>query len=191
MPLASKCSLTPMAILAWFQTPEARYVAQNRNSDNKFVDFLEGCLRFPPKERLGPEDALHHEWIMEGHARHAVARDPRGDHGQVPPGSARRGSGRNSLGSTRNQVRPIPQQVSQAHHQSHAQPHHQSSSQHPVPIGAGNSSNGFAFPPIDTSAQMSQTQPKGFRTAGFSSKKVSAPPAPDSFNAAGPSHPTG
>merc|ERR1719446_174384 len=67
-----------------------------RTSETKFVDFLEGCLRFPPKERASPDDAIHHEWITEGYARHTPGRDPRGDAGQPPPTapSARRGSGR-------------------------------------------------------------------------------------------------
>merc|ERR1719335_698769 len=56
-----------------------------RTNDNKFVDFLEGCLRFPPKERLSPEEALHHEWIIDGYARHAPGKDPRGEYGNPPP----------------------------------------------------------------------------------------------------------
>lgn len=145
-----------------------------RTTDAKFVDFLEGCLRFSPKDRLIPEDALHHEWIMEGHARRAV------DNGHTQPVSARRGSGRSQgQGSARGHGHA----QAQANHQSHAQ-HHA-----PTAGNTGTASNGFAFPPIDTSAQMAQTQPKGFRTAGFSTKKVSAPLSSDGFAPPGPSHP--
>lgn len=34
--------------------------------DHKFVHFLECCLRWDPRERFTPEDAIQHEWILEG-----------------------------------------------------------------------------------------------------------------------------
>lgn len=34
--------------------------------DPLFVNFLEGCLRWDPEERFTPEEALSHEWILEG-----------------------------------------------------------------------------------------------------------------------------
>merc|ERR1719482_1513786 len=42
-----------------------------RTSEAKFVDFLQGCLLWDPKERFKPEDALQQDWILEGYARHA------------------------------------------------------------------------------------------------------------------------
>merc|ERR1719409_409985 len=41
-----------------------------RTSETKFVDFLQGCLQWDPRERFTPEDALQHEWILEGYAKH-------------------------------------------------------------------------------------------------------------------------
>jgi dual specificity tyrosine-phosphorylation-regulated kinase 2/3/4 len=35
-------------------------------TDPKFVSFLEGCLQWDPRERFSPEDAIQHEWILEG-----------------------------------------------------------------------------------------------------------------------------
>eukprot|EP00658_Telonema_sp_P-2_P024822 TRINITY_DN1998_c0_g3_i1.p1 TRINITY_DN1998_c0_g3~~TRINITY_DN1998_c0_g3_i1.p1 ORF type:complete len:360 (+),score=107.27 TRINITY_DN1998_c0_g3_i1:88-1080(+) len=34
--------------------------------DSKFIDFLECCLRWDPRTRFGPEEAIQHEWILEG-----------------------------------------------------------------------------------------------------------------------------
>ena len=35
-------------------------------SDKGFVDFLKGCLRWDPRTRFKPEDAIQHEWVLEG-----------------------------------------------------------------------------------------------------------------------------
>ncbi|KAJ4462531.1 putative Dual specificity tyrosine-phosphorylation-regulated kinase 4 [Paratrimastix pyriformis] len=40
-----------------------------RCPDPLFIHFLEGCLRWDPRERFTPEDALQHEWILEGITR--------------------------------------------------------------------------------------------------------------------------
>jgi len=45
-----------------------------RTSETKYVDFLQGCLDWDPRERFTPEDALQQEWILEGYARHASQR---------------------------------------------------------------------------------------------------------------------
>ncbi len=37
-----------------------------RCNDTNFISFLEGCLRWDPHERFSPEEALRHEWILEG-----------------------------------------------------------------------------------------------------------------------------
>lgn len=34
--------------------------------DTKFVDFISKCVEWDVQERLDPEEALNHEWIMEG-----------------------------------------------------------------------------------------------------------------------------
>merc|ERR1719473_454356 len=34
--------------------------------DHKFIHFLQGCLKWDPRERFTPEDAIQHEWILEG-----------------------------------------------------------------------------------------------------------------------------
>lgn len=34
--------------------------------DLKFVDFISKCVEWDAGERLNPESALNHEWIMEG-----------------------------------------------------------------------------------------------------------------------------
>ena len=34
--------------------------------DAKFIDFLKNCLKWDPRERFSPEDAIQHEWILEG-----------------------------------------------------------------------------------------------------------------------------
>lgn len=35
-------------------------------NDKNFVNFIEGCLRWDPRVRFTPEDAIQHEWVMEG-----------------------------------------------------------------------------------------------------------------------------
>ena len=36
-----------------------------KTNDILFLDFLRRCLEWDPDDRLTPEDALHHEWILE------------------------------------------------------------------------------------------------------------------------------
>lgn len=50
--------------------------------DHGFVSFLKGCLRWDPRNRFKPEDAIQHEWVLEG---------LQGQHAQ-PPKSSRNGS---------------------------------------------------------------------------------------------------
>lgn len=42
-----------------------------RTGDSKFIDFLQGCLLWDPRDRFRPEDALQHEWILDGYAKYA------------------------------------------------------------------------------------------------------------------------
>mmetsp|Transcript_64791 Transcript_64791/g.204581 ORF Transcript_64791/g.204581 Transcript_64791/m.204581 type:complete len:715 (-) Transcript_64791:69-2213(-) len=55
-----------------------------RCNDPAFLSFLEGCLRWDPKERFSPDDALQHEWIAEA---------------QIPPQTYRAGAS-SSYGSS-------------------------------------------------------------------------------------------
>mmetsp|Transcript_134220 Transcript_134220/g.347631 ORF Transcript_134220/g.347631 Transcript_134220/m.347631 type:complete len:741 (+) Transcript_134220:195-2417(+) len=81
-----------------------------RTSETKYVDFLQGCLQWDPRERFTPEDALQQEWILEGYARHAAAqRDPRGatdhhggtaSHGMPSPPSSSSRHRRGGLGQS-------------------------------------------------------------------------------------------
>lgn len=44
--------------------------------DRQFVEFLQGCLRWDPRERFTAEDAIHHEWILEGIPPNAQPQPP-------------------------------------------------------------------------------------------------------------------
>merc|ERR1711916_43514 len=48
-----------------------------RCNDAMFLDFLTQCLQWDPEERMTPDKALAHEWILEGKAsaRQMVPRD--------------------------------------------------------------------------------------------------------------------
>jgi len=35
-------------------------------NDKNFVSFIKGCLRWDPRTRFTPEDAIQHPWVMEG-----------------------------------------------------------------------------------------------------------------------------
>lgn len=35
-----------------------------KTDDNVFLDFLKKCLVFDPNQRITPEKALQHEWIL-------------------------------------------------------------------------------------------------------------------------------
>merc|ERR1712054_642125 len=41
-------------------------------NDQGFVSFLKGCLRWDPRMRFKPEDAIQHEWVLEGLQGHGV-----------------------------------------------------------------------------------------------------------------------
>ena len=34
--------------------------------DERFLDFLRGCLKWHPVDRMTPLEALQHDWILEG-----------------------------------------------------------------------------------------------------------------------------
>lgn len=43
-----------------------------RSNDPAFLDFLQGCLRWDPKERLTPDQALNHDWIKESTRKRSI-----------------------------------------------------------------------------------------------------------------------
>ena len=53
-------------------------------TDHGFVSFLHGCLRWDPRERFSPEQALAHEWVCDG-APAPGAPPPRAPFAQPPP----------------------------------------------------------------------------------------------------------
>ena len=48
-----------------------------RCTDNLFISFIEGCLKWKVEERLTPEEAMQHKWIQEGHMTVASYRSHR------------------------------------------------------------------------------------------------------------------
>ena len=57
-----------MTVLDEKKFPKSRSLkeALEIEGNESFLDFLEKCLKFDPKERLTPEDALIHPWIIDG-----------------------------------------------------------------------------------------------------------------------------
>ena len=53
-----------------------------RCTDNSFISFLEGCLRWNVDERFTPEQAMNHKWIQEGHASSSIYRFGHKNHGE-------------------------------------------------------------------------------------------------------------
>jgi len=62
-------------------------------NDKAFVSFLQGCLRWDPRNRFTPEDAIQHEWVLEGLQ------------GQLPKSSR---SSRASASSNTSEVKALP-----------------------------------------------------------------------------------
>lgn len=95
-----------------------------RSSESKYVDFLTACLQWEPRERFTPEDALQHEWILQGYTKHVAQPDPQShrESQQSPPASS----------SKRRAEREGRQ--------------HRAA---PVPAASGSS---FVFPPIDAAS---------------------------------------
>jgi len=115
-----------------------------RTSDMKFVDFLQGCLQWGPRERFTPEDALQHDWILEGYTRHSARREARAAEQQAPSSSSsRRPRGLASLGSHKSQearnARGVRSPVANPSHK--ALP--------TATVSSGNAGS-FVFPPIES-----------------------------------------
>jgi len=56
------------------RTPGTKTIASSLKCQDKlFVDFLEGCLRWDPKSRFTPSQALKHPWIADSPAPQHVA----------------------------------------------------------------------------------------------------------------------
>jgi len=53
------------------RNPGSKHLSYAINCKNEnFIDFLLGCLQWNPEERMTPEDALQHEYILEGLPEH-------------------------------------------------------------------------------------------------------------------------
>lgn len=156
-----------------------------RTSEAKYVDFLQGCLQWNPRERFPPEDALQQEWILEGYARHATQKPEPSRNGEThsnhalasPPGtssssSKKRFGNRGSLSGPASGVGPNGGATA-AMSSSHASGFggggggslHASSSNHnpnahaaSATVGGGSS---FVFPPIDSSSSGGAVPPGG------------------------------
>mmetsp|Transcript_55747 Transcript_55747/g.181009 ORF Transcript_55747/g.181009 Transcript_55747/m.181009 type:complete len:560 (+) Transcript_55747:1948-3627(+) len=155
-----------------------------RTSESKYVDFLQGCLQWDPKERLSPEDALQQEWILEGYARHAAQRPAPAtgppERGGAPPGASGGGDvGGSGAGGTGFGM-PSPPQSSSSRHRKGlggqslgGQSLTGQSSQRNQGMGSTNGgSNTFMFPPIEASGG-SLPHPPSTAGGGKSKKKSS------------------
>jgi len=60
--------------------------------DSGFVDVLKGCLRWDPRSRFKPEDAIQHAWVLDG---------LQGQHGQAPKSSRNGSRSSNSSGEVK------------------------------------------------------------------------------------------
>jgi len=60
-------------------------------NDKQFVSFLKGCLRWDPRQRFTPEDAIQHEWVMEGlQSQPKTSRVSSGSHNEGLPQISRK-----------------------------------------------------------------------------------------------------
>jgi len=121
-----------------------------RTSDAKFVDFLQGCLQWGPRERFTPEDALQHDWILEGYARHSARREARATEQQAPSSSSskRRNSGLASLGSHKSQAHNEARNARGARSPV-TNPSHKAAATATHTVSSGNTGS-FVFPPIES-----------------------------------------
>jgi len=58
--------LTPKQLSSKVRIPGSKNLKSLLNcKDEKFLSFIKGCLTYDPEERLTPETAIVHEWILE------------------------------------------------------------------------------------------------------------------------------
>jgi serine/threonine protein kinase len=58
--------LQPKTSKGVMRQPNSRSLAGALNTDNVlFVDFIHGCLKLDPSERMTPAQAVKHSWIVE------------------------------------------------------------------------------------------------------------------------------
>jgi len=120
-----------------------------RTSETKYVEFLQGCMQWDPRERFTPEDALQQEWILEGYARHAAQRS-------AAPAAGPESSGFGMSSPPSSSSRKRAGGGSQAHRG--GQPTGTSATQAQglmssgvVAGGGATASSSFVFPPIESS----------------------------------------
>lgn len=162
-----------------------------RTSESKFVDFLQGCLHWDPKERFLPEDALQQEWILDGTAKMApsrpaasVSRMPEPAQPSPPVAAATASNGLRRVNGTGNVNNGntgggamnfgLPP---------NAEPSNASSYKSRKGAGAGSTSSAFVFPPIDSSsgAQQSNALPSARGLHYKRAAKSNAPGGNETF----------
>lgn len=146
-----------------------------RTSETKYVDFLQGCLQWDPRERFTPEDALQQEWILEGYARYAAQRDNRGgdvsnNMASPPSSSSKRGRGVSSHRGVGNVVAAGGSMSG-------------TSGGGGSGVGMGGSTSGgsggqgggnFVFPPIDSGMPQASSKPHKTRASKAQAQDMAA-----------------
>jgi len=144
-----------------------------RTSEGKFVDFLQGCLRWDAKERFTPDDALQQEWILECYAKHA--RDGGGAAAQGGPSGASSSRMPDAAPSTASGTRT---RGSVGHAESHRSRRVQGNAMASTSTGGfGAASHGggnFTFPPIDPSSGVPGGLPPATKATKHRSSKGNA-----------------
>jgi len=130
-----------------------------RTSETKYVDFLQGCLQWDPRERFTPEDALQQEWILEGYARHAASKAEGGRSGDGHSSSAHASASKPSSSSvrrshhnsgTRGSVGGTGGHGSHNTGGSHGSSHGGNTGSHAAQTQGGIAGTAFSFPPIES-----------------------------------------
>ena len=106
--------------------------------DRQFVDFLQGCLRWDPRERFTAEDAIHHEWILEGIQPNAQPQPPTTSRSHIARVGLQPNTKEDESGSKTNRQAQLPS-ISQKEKGKHRQPNYK------IPSSVA-TSNGFKGP---------------------------------------------
>merc|ERR1712129_161320 len=133
-----------------------------RTSDMKFVDFLQGCLQWAPRERFTPEDAPQHDWILEGYARHSARRESRASEQPVAPSSS---SSRRRTGGLASLTTGTHKSQEARNSKGVRSPVTSFPSHKAVPTAtvSGGNAGSFVFPPIESGAAGLSAGMKGLK----------------------------